>query len=261
MAVVDGSFGHPMKVEEQSTAYLAGGILGNGYQCGILWGAALAAGAEAYRRFGAGPRAETEAILGAQRLVATFRARNRSSECGEITRMVWKSALKGGLTKDSMRFILRGGPISCFTMAAGYAPVAAREIDRMAPDGPITVPDAPVSCASLLLRNMGASELHLVMVAGLAGGIGLSGGGCGALGAAIWMLDMNTRPEGTQVTGFDNPKVEELIEGFLESSDYEFECSAIVGRRFESVEDHAGHLHAGGCSQILEALARLTPAT
>ena len=28
---------------------LAGGFMGYGYQCGMLWGAALAAGAQAYR--------------------------------------------------------------------------------------------------------------------------------------------------------------------------------------------------------------------
>ncbi len=34
---------------------LAGGIVGNGYQCGMIWGAALAAGAQAYRLLGTGP--------------------------------------------------------------------------------------------------------------------------------------------------------------------------------------------------------------
>ena len=52
----------------------AGGIANQGYQCGMLWGAALAAGAQAYRLFGPGPRAETEAIIAAQRLVESFRA-------------------------------------------------------------------------------------------------------------------------------------------------------------------------------------------
>ena len=42
---------------------LAGGILGSGYQCGMLWGGALAAGAQAYRCYGAGARAEVEALL------------------------------------------------------------------------------------------------------------------------------------------------------------------------------------------------------
>jgi hypothetical protein len=36
MSVVDASFKHPLKLEEQATMPLAGGILGYGYQCGML---------------------------------------------------------------------------------------------------------------------------------------------------------------------------------------------------------------------------------
>ena len=55
---------------------LAGGIVQHGYQCGMIWGAAIAAGAQAYRLFGKGPRAETMAVIAAQRLVASFQMRN-----------------------------------------------------------------------------------------------------------------------------------------------------------------------------------------
>lgn len=43
----------------------AGGIMQRGYQCGMIWGAALAAGAEAHRLHGPGPQAETAAIMAA----------------------------------------------------------------------------------------------------------------------------------------------------------------------------------------------------
>ncbi len=46
-----------------------------------------------------------------------------------------------------------------------------------------------------------------------------------------------------------------MIESFLESADYEFECSEIVGRTFENIGDHANYLCNGGCSEIIEALA------
>jgi len=48
MSVVDGSFGNPMRLEEEASAPLAGGIMNHGFQCGMLWGASLAAGAEVY---------------------------------------------------------------------------------------------------------------------------------------------------------------------------------------------------------------------
>src|SRR4030043_20459 len=92
MSVVDGSYDHPLKLEEEATASLAGGIMMYGYQCGMLWGAALAAGAQAYRLFGPGPQAETEALIAAQRLVEAFRARNKHINCSDIIEMNWKGS-------------------------------------------------------------------------------------------------------------------------------------------------------------------------
>ena len=73
---------------------LAGGIMGQRYQCGMLWGAALAAGAEAYQRFGPGPQAATGAVRASQRLVAAFRARSKEINCAEIIDLEWKTAAK-----------------------------------------------------------------------------------------------------------------------------------------------------------------------
>ena len=50
---------------------------------------------------------------------------------------------------------------------------------------------------------------------------------------------------------------QEVIDGFLKQTDYRFECSEIVGRKFESVEDHAAYLRDGGCSELLSELAAL----
>jgi hypothetical protein len=102
---------------------------------------------------------------------------------------------------------------------------------------------------------MGASDLHAVMAAGLAGGIGLSGGACGALGAAIWIIEMNRVQEGTGKVEYNSPEATEAIDRFVQSTDCEFECSKIVGRKFENVADHAGYLRDGGCAKIIEALA------
>jgi hypothetical protein len=45
-----------------------------------------------------------------------------------------------------------------------------------------------------------------------------------------------------------------LVERFLKASGYTFECSAITGRTFTNVADHASYLQGGGCARILEAL-------
>ncbi len=228
---------------------LAGGIMQHGYQCGILWGSTLAAGAQAFRLHGSGPRAEAAAIVAAQRIVQSFRARYKHIDCLELTDVDWRSTMQG------VKYFVKGGPIRCFRMAAKYAPVAFDEINTGLSDGPVTTPSSSVSCASMVARKLGEPDLHTVMASGLAGGIGLSGGACGALGAAVWIIGMNDQSDGSGKAAFKSPKATETIEKFLKCTDYEFECAKIVGRTFANVEEHADHVCKGGCSKIIEALA------
>ena len=153
-----------------------------------------------------------------------------------------------------LRYLVKGGPISCARMAMRFAPIAYEEINEALAEEPPEVPSPCASCAASLARKMGASEMHVVMAAGLAGGIGLSGGACGALGAAVWLTALNHPEEKVGLTA-DGTKFGEAIETLLENSDHQFECSEIVGREFEDVNDHARYVRDGGCSEIIEALA------
>jgi len=249
--VLDHAFDHPLKPEERASMPLAGGIMQHGYQCGMIWGATLAAGAQAYRLLGPGPQAETKAIIAAQRLVESFRALNNNINCLEIT----------GIDKSSstmqmiIYFLIKGGSIGCFRMAARYAPVAFSEINTALSEKHIEAHSAPVSCSAMLAQKMGVSDMHTVMAAGFAGGIGLCGGACGALGAAIWIIGMNSLKEGVGKIEFKSPSALDTIDKFIKCTDYEFECSKIVGRKFENISDHASYLRDGGCSEIIEVLA------
>ncbi|MCP4536711.1 MAG: hypothetical protein GY832_06150 [Chloroflexi bacterium] len=251
MRVLNHTFDHPLKLEENATMPFAGGIMQHGYQCGMIWGAALAAGAQAYRLFGPGPQAETKAIIAAQRLVESFRARNNDINCLEIT----------GLDKSSstiqmiMYFLIKGESIACLRRTARYAPVAFSEINAALSETRIEAPSLPVSCAAMLAKKMGLSDMHMVMVAGLAGGIGLCGGACGALGAAIWIIGMNSIEEQVGKIEYKSPIALDAIDRFLKCSDFKFECSKIVGRKFENINDHANYLRDGGCSKIIQVLA------
>jgi len=222
----------------------------NGYQCGMVWGSALAAGAEAYRCFGAGDRAETASLVAAQRIVESFRAQNGAVDCFDLTDTDFSSPAQ------MWKYLLSGKPIGCFRMAARYAPVAFEEIRAALGNELADAPAAPVSCSALVARRLGASDLHAVMAAGFAGGIGLSGGACGALGAVAWLDAMSG--------GGDHRAAEaratRIVERFLNVSGHMFECSEIVGRRFVDVADHAAHLRDGGCARILEALSAERPA-
>ncbi|MFC1953655.1 C-GCAxxG-C-C family (seleno)protein [Chloroflexota bacterium] len=144
MRVLNREFDHPLEFEECASAPHAGGIMNQGYQCGILWGAPLAAGAQAYRLFGPGPQAETAAILAAQRLVESFIARAKDINCLEITHTDLQK--KGAMLK----MMLKGGPITCVRMVVGYAPEAYRAINTALSEVHIEASSPPVSCAALL---------------------------------------------------------------------------------------------------------------
>lgn len=251
MSVVDRSFDHPLEMEERAAMPLAGGIMQHGFQCGMIWGSTLAAGAQAYRLLGPGSQAETGAIIAAQRVVESFRAQNNAVNCIDMTGMN-RSSSPMQLT---MHFLIKGGSIRCFRMAARYAPVAFSEINTALSGNHIEALSAPASCPAMLAHKMGASDMHTIMAAGLAGGIGLSGGGCGALGAAIWIMGMNRLREGAGKIDYKDPGALAVVNKFEKLTGSQFECSKIVGRRFGNVGDHAAYVRDGGCSEIIEALA------
>ncbi len=231
---------------------LMGGLMNYGYQCGMVWGASLAAGAQAYRLLGTGPQAETAAIISAKKVAESFAARYRSTYCLEITNLNWKGKIQ---VMKLLKFFIKGGPIGCLNMAVKYSPIAYNEINTAFSEVNIETPSPPVSCAAILARKMGASVMHTVMVAGLAGGIGLSGGACGALAAAVWYHSMNSI-KARATNKVINSKAGEIIGRFLKGpADFRLECSKIVGRRFENIGSHAAYLHDGGCTEIIEGLA------
>jgi len=231
----------------------AGGILQHGYQCGMIWGAVLAAGAQAYRAFDPGPQAETMAVIASQRLVESFRTFHGEINCLEITDLDRSSSA----WKMFYVFLIKGKTIDCFRMSGKYAKTAFNEINTAYSQTQINVSPSPVSCAAMLAKKMGLSDMHAAMASGLAGGIGLSGGACGALGAAIWIFGMKSIREGAGKITYKDPGALEIINAFLKYTDYEFECSEIAGRKFESVEDHAAYLCEGGCSKLIQALSAM----
>ncbi len=219
----------------------------HGYQCGQIWGAALAAGARSHQLFGSGPKAETGAILASRAVLDTFKAQSGHIDCVEIT------DLDNTATTMQMMvyFLVKGGAIGCFKRAAVYAPVAYDAINKTLLEIPERTPATPVSCTAMLAEKIGATQQQVVMAAGFAGGIGLCGGACGALGAAIWLLAMK-RME--QKIDYKDPARLQLIGRFAKHTNYEFTCETITGKHFDTVADHAAHLKQGGCRELLDML-------
>ena len=245
--------GEPLEMEEHAAASLSGGLVNHGYQCGMLWGAALAAGAEAYRLYGPGPLAEVRSIVAAQKLVASFRNLAGKIDCREIIGLDMTGKME---LLPLLRMLVTGKPVGCFFRAGRYAKLAFELINDACSGPDMEVPSAPVSCSAELARRVGASGLHATMAAGLAGGIGLSGGGCGALGAAVWLAVMKGRSQGLgdkTLAGLTG----RLFTMFSNVAGSDFRCSTVTGRRFDTIAGHAACVRSGGCEAVIAALANV----
>jgi hypothetical protein len=248
--ILNREFGYQLDAEVQASAPLAGGIVQQGYQCGMLWGASLAVGAESYRRNDDPSQAIGVAIITTQNVMESFYDRTNSHDCLDITSCDWSN--KFSLAK----YMLTGKFLSCFNLADKWAPEAIQS----ATDGfylePTGLPHNSLSCATEVALKMGASEAESVMVAGFAGGLGLSGNACGALSAAIWMNTLAWSREENRKPGYKSPIAKETLEAFFRVTNYEILCDRISGRSFQTITDHAEFVESGGCKHLIDGLSR-----
>jgi hypothetical protein len=103
---------------------------------------------------------------------------------------------------------------------------------------------------------MRASNEETVMVAGFAGGMGLSGNACGALAAATWLNTLAwCRKNPGQVPSLKNPITKKILKAFYGATDSEILCHKICGQSFKTLNDHTEYIKNGGCDKLINALA------
>ena len=247
--ILNREFGYPKEAEVRAAEPLAGDIMLQGYQCGMLWGSVMAAGAEARRHDDRG-QAIAVAITATQHIMESFINRTQSADCLDITSCDWKNKL------SIAKYFLTGKFLSCFTLAEKWAPeviLAATEgLSREQTD----LPEQALSCATEVAKKMGASDEQALMVAGFAGGMGLSGNACGALSAAIWLNTIAWYSEQPKKSLLSNPKAKKTLEAFQGATDYEFLCHKISGQRFKTIDDHTEFIKNGGCDELINVLAQ-----
>ena len=247
--LLNREFGHPMNDEEQAADPLAGGIFQQGYQCGMLWGASLALGAESFRRTGKLNQSIHMAIQATRHVMTSFVERAKSPDCLEITDTDW------GSKWSIVKYMARGKMFKCFGLADHWAPEAFEAAAEGLSLKPAGQPENPISCASEVVRKMGGSEEEMAIVAGLAGGLGLSGYGCGAMGAAIWKNTLERVRRGEYKYSLSDPLLEQILLTFYTETGYEMECRKICGKTFTTVEEHSKFLENGGCEKLIHVLA------
>ena len=153
------------------------------------------------------------------------------------------------------KYMFTGKFYSCFKLAEKWAPEAITAAYEGLSLEQAEEDQIALSCASELMKKMGGSEEEMLMVAGFAGGLGLSGSGCGALAAAVWKNALiHNRKETGKSANYD-PNTDPTLKVFYEETDYEIQCEKICGRRFQTLDEHTEFVKKGGCKKLIGVLA------
>ncbi len=252
--LLNREFGHPLESEEHAADPLVAGIMKRGHQCGMLWGCALAVGAESFRRHKDRGKAIAAALTGTQHVMASFLKYKKSVNCRDITGYDLLNTFD--MVKFMVKFFLFIDR-TCFDFAEKWAPEAIQSAKEGLSSEQNDLPQIAISCASEVAKRMGASDQEIVMVAGLAGGMGLSGNGCGALGAAIWLKTLaSCREHPDRKNVLSNQNAENTLKTFLDATDSEMVCNKICGRYFKTIGDYTEFIKNGGCDNLINVLAR-----
>ncbi|MGI9531605.1 C-GCAxxG-C-C family (seleno)protein, partial [Lutimonas sp.] len=227
---------------------LSGGIMQEGYQCGMLWGVSLAVGAEAYKTCAHTSQAIIVAIEASKLLMESFIAKEHTSQCIEITDCNFKNNL------SFAKYMISGRFLHCFQLAEDWAPQAVKKARESLALKPHNF-NFSMSCATEVAKKMGASDKEAIMVAGFAGGLGLSGSGCGALSAAIWMHALSWCRDHKKGSAMKNARAGELLSSFLVQHEGQFTCEEICSKQFSGVDEHTNYLMKGGCHQLISDLS------
>ena len=252
--LLNREFDHLNETEERASDSLAGGIMQKGQQCGMLWGATLAVGAESYRQFNDIDQAIGVAITSTQHLMESFFKRAHTVNCRDITKCDMDSFW--GMAKFMLKTTLKGmNKSTCFNLAEKWAPEAIESATKGLAQHQTSLPIQSMSCASEVARKMGANDEEVVAVAGFAGGLGLSGNACGALSAAIWKNSITWSKLHPGKSTWSNRNAKDTLKAFNLETDSEMLCHKICGQRFETIKDHTEFIKNGGCSRLINALA------
>ncbi len=211
--ILNREFGHPKELEERAADVLAGGIMQKGHQCGMLWGASLAVGAEAFQKCKNKNQAIDVAVKATQSIMESFSKREYTINCRDITRCDFSSKL------SFAKYFFSGRFLHCFNLAGQWAPEAVQSAYKGLSNKETVLQKDCMSCATEVARKMGASDEEMIMVAGFAGGLGLSGAACGALSAAIWMKSLKWCREEVKKSALKNPYSKKTLNTFYDTTD------------------------------------------
>jgi hypothetical protein len=252
-----------METEEQASHGLCGGVLGQGYVCGQLLGAALATAVRAQKRFRDPEIAGAATLLATCRLADEFHSVAGALDCREI--------IEGSLTTmfEKIKYVASGKPQLCRKNAVEWAPLAHKLIDKILGEFDAkTLKEEPANRAMKTMCAL-SFEKDAVLAAGFVGGVGLKGNACGALTAGIFALRLRFYRERS---GRRDSPVKALLQEasfghtsstaatpLLDAFRGKYEtllCSKLAARTFKSIDGHSHFIAEGGCCDLINSVVQ-----
>jgi hypothetical protein len=260
-------FGIEEPAYEQALHAFSGGFMHLGHACGLLTGAALAAGFLSRARFDDDDTRSAAALDATIQIAKAHPELTGSVNCREITK-VSLSKLSGRL-----RYLQQGKGRLCGRLHIKWAFQAHELIKKtLTKFSERKQVKGCTNCAVQTLRKMvssvGMKAEDSVLVAGLAGGVGLLGNVCGAMAASVFALSatkylrQNGKKRDSQVRGafqelagtnYRGPATR-LRHAFIDRFGSEL-CSKIIRRHFQDIADHSAFIEQGGCQATIEFIA------
>jgi C_GCAxxG_C_C family probable redox protein len=253
---------------EQALHSFSGGFMHLGHTCGLLTGAALAAGFFARRHFNDENMQSTATLYATIQLAKALKELTGSSNCRDITE-VSLTKLRGRL-----HYLQQGKARMCGRLHLRWAPQAHELITKSFSRYEAQHPEEDLAnCAVYTLKKvMSSTGIRLesvVAVAGLAGGVGLLGNMCGALSTGVFALSAfhylhrKNKKRDSRIKG----SLEELVGtryrgsatllrlAFIDRFGSDL-CGQIIGRNFKDMEDHSIFIKSGGCQELIDFIVK-----
>ena len=258
---------------------LAGGILNNGSSCGVVIGGAVSSAMIRDKELSGQWTLEDEIqLLDEIRAdVSWFENRFNTSLCRERAELNYQRITALGLLnpQKAKGCVTRAGEsMDYFVEKYDSAEKSKNELTEHEPNTEKGTAKTAEHCAQKILREIrkrteiGNEELERISVA-LDGGMGLSGGGCGALSGALMALGLkyaldpkNTEPDKLRniYRAMDSEFFRMsiiLVSSFIKEFEY-FECSRITAIKFKDWAEFSEFRNNSPCDTLNNFLVKKT---
>ena len=254
---------------EQALHLFSGGFMHQGQACGHLWGATLSAGLRATESFSGTDVRSAAALDATRRLIAALPEDGWAFTCWQNTGFDFT------LLSGRLNYLKSEKPKACGRKALAWASKANNVIDTAIANfdsEAIAIPCAncAVNCMSKVAPVTGLGNRDSSIVAGFAGGLGLTGNVCGALSVGVFALSVryyrDRNPESRDPKFRAAVQELNLVPFGLRKLPYRLlrdftarfqtkSCEDIVGRVFDDIEDHSRFVANGGCQEVVQFVA------